>query len=174
VLLLAAGGLVARAVNLQLIDREFLISQGDARFVRDVSTTANRGSIVDRNGVTLAVSTPMDSAWANPSELALVPDQLPRSRQALKRDKNELARRITSNLDREFLYLARHMQPKGRCGASSARIPGVYLTREYRRYYPPARSPAMCSASPTSTMRARRARTRLRSLARRARTARSA
>ena len=63
VLLLAAGGLVARAVNLQLIDREFLISQGDARFVRDVSTTANRGSIVDRNGVTLAVSTPMDSAW---------------------------------------------------------------------------------------------------------------
>ena len=55
--------------------------------------------------------TPVDSVWVNPKELALASDQLPRLAKALKRDKNELARRVTSNLDREFLYLARHMQP---------------------------------------------------------------
>ena len=47
-------------------------------------------------------STPVDSVWVNPKELALASDQLPRLAKALKRDKNELARRVTSNLDREF------------------------------------------------------------------------
>jgi cell division protein FtsI (penicillin-binding protein 3) len=119
VLLLAAGGLVARAVNLQLIDREFLISQGDARFVRDVSTTANRGSIVDRNGVTLAVSTPMDSAWANPSELALVPEKWKELSQALHRNRAELARRISSNQERSSVAGAAPAAEGCRCGAQA-------------------------------------------------------
>ena len=72
----------------------------------------------------------------NPKELALASDQLPRLAKALKRDKNELARRVTSNLDREFLYLARHMQPADAQKIRALEIPGVYLMREYRRYYP--------------------------------------
>ena len=81
-------------------------------------------------------STPVDSVWANPKELALASDQLPRLAKALKRDKNELARRVTSNLDREFLYLARHMQPADAQKIRALEIPGVYLMREYRRFYP--------------------------------------
>ena len=82
------------------------------------------------------MSTPVDSVWVNPKELALASDQLPRLAKALKRDKNELARRLTSNLDREFLYLARHMQPAEAQKIKALGIPGVYLMREYRRYYP--------------------------------------
>jgi cell division protein FtsI (penicillin-binding protein 3) len=78
----------------------------------------------------------VDSVWANPKELALASDQLPRLAKALKRDKNELARRVTSNLDREFLYLARHMQPADAQKIRALEIPGVYLMREYRRFYP--------------------------------------
>ena len=131
-----AFGLAWRAVELQLKDHEFLAGQGDARFSRVAEITATRGTITDRYGEPLAVSTPVDSVWVNPKELALASDQLPRLAKALKRDKNELARRVTSNLDREFLYLARHMQPAEAQKIRALEIPGVYLMREYRRYYP--------------------------------------
>src|SRR5882757_2890383 len=109
-----AAALVWRAVNLQLVDHTFLAKEGDARFSRVVQIAAHRGTITDRYGEPLAVSTPVDSIWVNPKEIALAPDQIPRLASALKQDRAELARRITSNLDRDFLYLA----------------------REYRRYYP--------------------------------------
>lgn len=133
---IAAAGLVWRAVNLQLVDHGFLAKQGDARFSRVASITAHRGTVTDRFGEPLAVSTPVDSVWANPKELALATDQLPRLAKALKRDRTELARRVTSSLDREFLYLARHMQPADAQKVKALGIPGVYLMREYRRYYP--------------------------------------
>ena len=135
-LLCGAFGLVWRAVELQLKDHKFLAGQGDARFSRVAEISATRGTITDRYGEPLAVSTPVDSVWVNPKELALASDQLPRLAKALKRDKNELARRVTSNLDREFLYLARHMQPSDAQKIRQLEVPGVYLMREYRRYYP--------------------------------------
>jgi cell division protein FtsI (penicillin-binding protein 3) len=135
-LVCGAGGLVWRAVELQLKDHEFLAGQGDARFSRVAEISANRGTITDRYGEPLAVSTPVDSVWVNPKQLALASDQLPRLAKALKRDKNEIARRLTSNLEREFLYLARHMQPADAQKIRALEIPGVYLMREYRRYYP--------------------------------------
>jgi cell division protein FtsI (penicillin-binding protein 3) len=135
-LVCGALGLVWRAVELQLKDHKFLAGQGDARFSRVAEITATRGTITDRYGEPLAVSTPVDSVWVNPKELALASDQLPRLAKELKRDKTELARRVTSNLDREFLYLARHMQPAEAQKIRQLEIPGVYLMREYRRYYP--------------------------------------
>ncbi|HET9864162.1 MAG TPA: penicillin-binding transpeptidase domain-containing protein [Steroidobacteraceae bacterium] len=135
-LVLSALGLVYRAVQLQLTDHAFLAGQGDARFSRVAQITATRGTITDRYGEPLAVSTPVDSVWVNPKELALAIDQLPRLAKALKRDKGEIERRVTSNLDREFLYLARHMQPAEAQKIRALEIPGVYLAREYRRYYP--------------------------------------
>ncbi|MFO7276616.1 MAG: penicillin-binding transpeptidase domain-containing protein [Pseudomonadota bacterium] len=132
----AALGLLWRAVDLQLVDHGFLAKEGAARFSRVTKISAHRGTITDRYGEPLAVSTPVDSIWANPKELALAIDQIPRLAQALKVDQQELARRITSNLDREFLYLARHRQPAEAQKIKALGIPGVYLMREYRRYYP--------------------------------------
>ncbi len=134
--LLGAVGLVARAVELQLLDHGFLASQGDARSMRVAKIAAHRGAITDRNGEPLAVSTPVDSVWVNPQELNDNIDQLPKLARALKEDQQSLARRITSNLDREFLYLERHMPPEQAAHIKALGIPGVYLLREYRRYYP--------------------------------------
>jgi cell division protein FtsI (penicillin-binding protein 3) len=131
-----ALGLVWRAVDLQLVDHGFLAKQGDARFSRVLEIAAHRGTITDRYGEPLAVSTPVDSVWVNPSELALATDQIPRLASALKLDRQDLARRVTSNLDREFLYLARHRQPAQAEEIKALGIPGVYTSREYRRYYP--------------------------------------
>jgi len=133
---LGAAGLAARAVELQLVDHGFLAKQGDDRSMRIVKIAAHRGAITDRYGEPLALSTPVDSIWVNPQELNDNIDQLPKLAKALKQDQDFLARRITSNLDREFLYLVRHMPPDQAARVKALGIPGVYLLREYRRYYP--------------------------------------
>jgi cell division protein FtsI (penicillin-binding protein 3) len=135
-LLAAAAGLMGRAVNLQLVDYGFLASQGDARFSRVATITAHRGNIIDRNGEPLAVSTPVDSVWANPRELSGSIEQLPHLAAALGADRAELTRRVSSNLDREFLYLARGMTPVDALRVKQLNLSGVFLAREYRRYYP--------------------------------------
>jgi cell division protein FtsI (penicillin-binding protein 3) len=133
---LAAVGLAARAVELQLVNHDYLAKQGDDRSMRVVKIAAHRGAITDRNGEPLAISTPVDSVWVNPQELNENVDQLPKLARALKEDQQTLARRITSNLDREFLYLVRHMPPEQAAQVKALGIPGVYLLREYKRYYP--------------------------------------
>jgi len=136
VLALAAVALAGRAVDLQLVDHGFLSGQGDARFMRVTATAAHRGTILDRNGEPLAVSTPVDSVWANPKELATATDKLPELAKALKRERNEFTRRVSSSMDRDFLYLARHLRPADAQKVRKLGIPGVNLVREYRRYYP--------------------------------------
>ena len=56
--------------NLHITDRDFLQGEGDARTIRTVPLVANRGLISDRNGEPLAVSTPVQSIWVNPGEIA--------------------------------------------------------------------------------------------------------
>ncbi|MDH4259453.1 MAG: penicillin-binding transpeptidase domain-containing protein [Gammaproteobacteria bacterium] len=131
-----ALALLGRALQLQVLDQQFLAAQGDMRYARIAKMPAYRGSVVDRFGEPLAVSTPVDTIWVNPPELAQATDEISRLARALKRDRQWLAQRITSNLDRQFLYVARHMDPAEAAKIKALGIPGVYLLREYRRYYP--------------------------------------
>jgi cell division protein FtsI (penicillin-binding protein 3) len=135
-LALCGVSLVARAVYLQVIDQDFLEKQGDARILRTAKLSANRGMVLDRNGEALAVSTPVDTVWADPRRLAQVPQEFPRLAKALDRDPQWLARRVTSSLDREFIYLVRHMRPQDAARVKALGIPGIETMREYRRYYP--------------------------------------
>jgi cell division protein FtsI (penicillin-binding protein 3) len=135
-LLLAAAGLIGRAVELELVDHPFLASQGDARFSRVAAIVAHRGNITDRNGEPLAVSTPVDSVWVNPRELAGNLEQLPRLAGVIGGDRQALLRHVSSNMDREFLYVARGLQPSDANRVKALNLPGVNLAREYRRYYP--------------------------------------
>jgi len=135
-LTLCGLALLARAVYLQVVDQDFLAKQGDARILRDVQLSANRGMVLDRNGEPLAVSTPVDTVWADPRKLAQQPQDFERLAKALDRDPQWLARRVTSSLDREFIYLVRHMRPADAARVKALGIPGVDTLREYRRYYP--------------------------------------
>ncbi len=134
--LVCAAGLSVRALELQWLDHGFLAKQGDDRTMRVAKIVAHRGAITDRNGEPLALSTPVDTVWVNPQELNDNIDQVPRLAKALRQEPQVLLRRVTSNLDREFLYLARHMPPEAAARVKGLGIPGVYLLREYRRYYP--------------------------------------
>jgi len=135
-LVLLTVALLGRAVDLQLLDDGFLEGQGDARFTRLAKLSANRGSIYDRNGEALAASTPVDTVWASPPEVMKARDQIPRLAEALNRDPKWLTEVITSNLDREFVYLVRHMRPSDAAQVAELGIPGIYLLREYQRFYP--------------------------------------
>ncbi|HEY4369702.1 MAG TPA: penicillin-binding transpeptidase domain-containing protein [Steroidobacteraceae bacterium] len=136
-LVLIAVALVARAVDLQLLDDGFLEGQGDARFTRIAKLSAIRGGIYDRNGEALAASMPVDTVWAAPKEVMKASaDQIPRLAEALNRDPKWLTQVLTSNLERDFVYLVRHMRPSDAAQVASLKIPGVYLSREYQRFYP--------------------------------------
>jgi cell division protein FtsI (penicillin-binding protein 3) len=136
VLGLAVLGLIARAAQLQLVSQDFYEDQGKARYTRIAKLAAHRGAIFDRNGETLAVSTPVDTVWVNPGELQTASGQYKRLAEALNRDERWLTQRVSSNLDRDFLSLVRHMRPNDAAQVKALKIPGVYLQREYRRYYP--------------------------------------
>ena len=141
VLLLAAfaaalGALLWRALDLQVFDRQFLQGQGKARHLRVVSIPAHRGMILDRNGEPLAVSTPVDSVWANPQTLVPARAYLAPLARILGTDTDALLRRLARRPGREFVYLKRHVRPEVAAQVKALGAPGVYLQREYRRYYP--------------------------------------
>ncbi len=135
-LVLTAFALVARSIQLQVLDQQFLAEQADMRHARVAQMPAHRGAVLDRLGEPLAVSSPVDTVWVNPPEFAQAGDGIARLARALKRNQQWLAQRVTSNLDRQFLYVARHMDPAEAAKIKALGIPGVYLLREYRRYYP--------------------------------------
>ena len=133
---LLASSLIARAVHLQVFNKDFLNHQADARHLRVEKISAHRGTITDRNGEPLAISTPVDSIWANPKELAPAVDDVPQLARVLGVDSQQLIRRITRSMDKEFLYLKRRLSPEKAQEVLALKLPGINVQREYRRYYP--------------------------------------
>ena len=131
---LVAAGLLGRAVYLQVLDKQFLLSQGAERHLRVMEMPAHRGMILDRNGQPLAVSTPVDSIWMNPQEMPQA--SVPQLARALGARSSDLMRLLKTSGDKEFVYLARGLDPYAAQQVMALDIPGVYAQREYRRYYP--------------------------------------
>lgn len=135
---LAVAGLclVLRAVQVQVLDREFYVGQGDARQQRTVPLPAHRGMIFDRNGEPLAMSTPVDSVWANPGDIVEAQHRLGDLASLIDVPVETLRERIARAKGREFVYLKRHLPPHVAQAAMDLNLPGVALQREYHRYYP--------------------------------------
>lgn len=133
---MVASSLVARAVYLQVLDKDFLNQQADTRHLRTEKISAHRGAITDRNGEPLAISTPVDSVWVNPQEFATAVDKVPQLAKALGLEPETLMRRVTRSMDKEFLYLKRHLNPSIAAEVMAMKLPGINVQREYRRYYP--------------------------------------
>lgn len=127
---------VARAAYMQLITEDFYQRAGDERFLREVPIATTRGMITDRNGEPLAVSSPVESIWANPKELLLDAKRLPELAKALDMPLDELTLKLAQKKDKQFMYLRRHMNPDDANDVMDHEIPGVYSSREFRRFYP--------------------------------------
>ncbi len=133
-LLLAMLALFARAVYLQGIHNDFLQQKGDARYARVIEVPAHRGMITDRNGEPLAISTPVESVWASPSEVEIDLRQLMNLARVLGMTPEALRDKLQTR--RDFVYLKRQLPPEQAQKVKALAIPGISLQREYRRYYP--------------------------------------
>lgn len=132
----------ARAFQLQILDTGFYQRQGDVRQIRTLPLAAHRGRLLDRNGEPLAVSSPIDSVWADPRELADFDDKIDLLGYALEMDPSRVRQLVANGLEnkREFIYLRRHVHPRITKALRSIKdrgqIKGVNIQREYGRYYP--------------------------------------
>ncbi|WP_426134022.1 peptidoglycan D,D-transpeptidase FtsI family protein [Pseudomonas sp. PWP3-1b2] len=135
-LALMVGAIVWRIIDLQVVDRDFLIGQGDARSLRHIPIPAHRGLITDRNGEPLAVSTPVTTLWANAKELQTAKEKWPELAAALGQDPKALAERLEAQANKEFIYLVRGLTPEQGQQVLDLKVPGVYGIEEFRRFYP--------------------------------------
>ncbi|MFB3091213.1 MAG: peptidoglycan D,D-transpeptidase FtsI family protein [Gammaproteobacteria bacterium] len=130
------AGLLFRAVDLQVLNKEFLQDRGDARALRVVKISAHRGMIMDRNGESLAISTPVNSIWAVPRKVLASDSRLAQLAKYLQMNDEELITLLKDRIGRKFVYLKRHVAPALAEEVMLLDIPGISLQREYRRYYP--------------------------------------
>lgn len=128
--------LLWRAVDLQVVNKSFLQNQGDARHLRELPLAAHRGMITDRHGEPLAISTPVDSVWVNPSEFVSARSQWGKLAEMLELDVQQMVKTVAQRSNREFVYIKRHVEPALANRVMDLGIPGVSLQREYHRYYP--------------------------------------
>jgi cell division protein FtsI (penicillin-binding protein 3) len=128
--------LLGRSVYLQAMHTDFLQQKGDARYSRTMSLSAHRGMITDRHGEPLAISTPVESIWASPPDVEAESTQLKKLAELLGIKQADLHKKLSK--DRSFVYLKRRMPPPDAARVMQLGIPGVFMQREYRRYYPAA------------------------------------
>ncbi len=136
VLILCLLGLTWRMVDLTRLDQAFLKNQGNARAVRTIDIPAYRGMITDRNGEPLAISTPVESVWANPQDFDFQNNQLTKLASLLDLNEQDMIALIKKAGEREFIYLKRGLDPSIAAQIKTLNIPGVNLQQEFKRFYP--------------------------------------
>ena len=142
ILALAFLGLISRALYLQVISTQFLQKQGAMRVVRTLTLPADRGRILDRNGVVVASSVPVKAIWFegkdpksdNKENRKLTPEQIQRLAKLLEMDVSQLKNKL--NADHRFVYLKRQVDIDVAAQIAELKIPGVNALPEFKRYYP--------------------------------------
>lgn len=132
--------LVWRVLSLQVLDTdrgyEFLQGQGDARTIRTEVIPAYRGVISDRNGEPLAISTPVASIWINPRQLIKAKEKWQVLADAVGVSYQQIKQKVLDNAHRRFVYLRRHLSPQEAEAVTDLGVHGVYIQREFKRFYP--------------------------------------
>lgn len=129
--------LISRMVYLTVVDRSFLLHQGASRYLRTIDFSAYRGMIVDRNGQPLAVSTPVDSIWINPQDFPATFVNIGKITHLLSLRPLSIRHVLSQHQKKsQFVYIKRDVNPELADKIKKLAIPGVYLQKAYRRYYP--------------------------------------
>ena len=128
-------GLVGRAAYVQVIANDFFLRQGEVRFARTLSLPANRGRVLDRNGMLLASSVPAPSLWANPEDIERDPAKLRELARLLEMSPAELDKKLKDD-EKTFVWLRRQMDEPVVKQILALNIKGVYDIKEYKRLYP--------------------------------------
>ena len=138
---LAFLGLVARAAYVQVFNNDFFQRQGEVRFARTLELPANRGRILDRNGLILASSVPAASIWAIPEDVDRDKAKLQQLAKLLEMPLSELNKKLEDE-DKTFVWIKRQLELDVGQKIAALGIKGIYQRKEYRRQYPEGESAA--------------------------------
>ena len=136
---LAFFGLAARAAYIQVVANDFFLHQGEVRFARTLDLPANRGRILDRNGLILASSVPAPSIWAIPEDVEVDKEQLQRLAKLLEMSVADLAKKFADE-DKTFVWVKRQVDEAVARQIGALNIKGIYQRKEYKREYPEGES----------------------------------
>lgn len=155
--------LVFRAFYVQVINKDFLQNKANAKILRTEKMKAMRGVISDRNGIPLAISTPIMKVVIDPknyydtqalfdettAELKVTPNsnklknQLPKENlnldelaDAVGIDRDELQKRVKERSRSRYLVLKKEVPPPQADLIVKRNFAGVYAEKSYKRYYP--------------------------------------
>ena len=129
---LAAIG--ARLYDLQVVRHEEFTRRAERQQQRVIELDPPRGTIFDARGRELAVSVEVESAFAVPREVEDVKRAAAALARVLGGDRARLERLLAS--DREFVWVARKLDPPQARAARDLDLAGVYFLEESKRYYP--------------------------------------
>ena len=132
---LGSVGLIARAAYIQVVANDFFQKQGQARFGRTLALPANRGRILDRNGLILASSIPAPSIWAIPEDVDRDPARLQQLAKLLEMPMADLNKRLADE-DKTFVWLKRQVDDSAAKQITALGLKGIYQRKEYKRQYP--------------------------------------
>ncbi|MBV5341244.1 MAG: transpeptidase family protein [Deltaproteobacteria bacterium] len=123
-----------RAFYLQILQHENLVKKADRQHQHRVDLTTGRGSILDRNGTTLAESIHMDSCYAEPRNIKDVDGTAGVLAPILGIPKHELVAKLS--LNRSFTWIQRWLAPEIATRIRNMRLPGIGFAPESKRFYP--------------------------------------
>lgn len=133
-MVLISGGLVWRLVYFQILDSERYIAHGVSQRMKTEKVFAQRGSILDRYGVDLAVSVPRRSLVA---DSRLVEDPVLTAKaliQIIGGDLEELEEKLSSG--KQFVYVSRQVEDRFVDAVLSLKLSGIYTLKEQSRVRP--------------------------------------
>lgn len=128
------AGVAWRAWELQVTDGDHYRALAARQHALTVDIPAPRGEVIDTRGRPLAVSADTDSIWANPREIRDVTETAARLAALVGGDASVLEARLAG--DKRFAWIARHVAPEVARAVREAKLAGVEVAREPRRWYP--------------------------------------
>ena len=132
---LGFAGLVARSAYIQVYKNDFFQKQGEIRFARTIDLPADRGRILDRNGLILGSSVPAPSIWAIPDDVEFEKGQLADLAKLLGMPASDIAKKLKDE-DKTFVWIKRQVDADVAKKIAELNIKGIYQRKEYKRQYP--------------------------------------
>ena len=123
-----------RAYELQVVQAEELRARAEEQHRKRIELAPERGRILDRQGVELAVTALHDSVSCNPRQLLSVPGGVEKLARALGMDGKELRRSLEGR--RYFAWVKRTVSAEESARVRALGLPGVRFDREPKRHYP--------------------------------------
>jgi cell division protein FtsI (penicillin-binding protein 3) len=132
--LLGMGTLLARAYQLQVLNRDRLAFIAHEGYVGTIKLPPKRGTIYERDGNELALSIEVGSVYAHPRQIEDKNNTAKQLSRVLGERRQKILNLIKSN--RSFVWIKRRIESGQAKQVSALELKGVGTTTETKRYYP--------------------------------------